>query len=250
MSVSQTPGGRPTGPCALCLNTAPLCNSHIIPEFLFKALYDAKHRFHEVAISVDRERLLQKGMREHLLCDACEEKLSAWETYARGVLVGGVPLSFSREGNVIWVSGIDYPRFKLFEMSILWRAGVARSEFFTKVHLGPHQGRLRQMLLAADPGPPWLYGCFLAGTKIGGRPSTGLMIAPGPIRLGDVNGMRFVFGGFTWGFLVSGHKPLAAVLNTILHPNGRLPLIVGDLEQAPFFQEMMARRRRSADRGS
>ena len=57
--------------------------------------------------------------------------------------------------------------------------------------------------------------------------------------------MRFVFGGLTWGFLVSGHKPPAAVTNTIMQANGRLPLIVGDLEQAPIFQEMIARHRQA-----
>ena len=233
---------RPTGPCALCNNVAPLCESHIIPEFLFKTLYDDKHRFHQLSISDYRSRLLQKGMREYLLCEGCEGKFSRWETYARSVIVRGAELRYTREGKITWVSGIEYEPFKLFEMSILWRAGVATVDFFRNVRLGPHEERLRKMLLAGEPGPPWRYGCMIAGTRIDGRPSTGMMIEPTPIRLDGLAGVRFIFGGFTWGFLVSSHRPVFPSAGVIfLQRDGRLPIIVGDLEDAPFFQEMMAR---------
>lgn len=77
------------------------------------------------------------------------------------------------------------------------------------------------------------------------------MIAPVPIWIGDVAGVRFVFGGFTWAFLVSRHRPTSvAALNTIMQPNSRPPMIVGDLQKGPFFQEMMARRQRAPMIGS
>ena len=87
-----------------------------------------------------------------MLCQSCETKLSKWETYARGLLTGGTLLQYRREGTITWVEGIDYSRFKLFQLSILWRAGVTTREFFSKVTLGPHAERLREMLLAEDPG--------------------------------------------------------------------------------------------------
>ena len=33
-------GRRKVAQCALCLNVAPLCDSHIIPELLYKPMYD------------------------------------------------------------------------------------------------------------------------------------------------------------------------------------------------------------------
>ena len=50
---------------------------------------------------------------------------------------------------------------KLFLMSLLWRAGVAKGDFFRCVKLGPHQERLREMLHAEDPSEPDEYGCLI-----------------------------------------------------------------------------------------
>ncbi len=60
--------------------------SHIIPEFIYSPIYDDKHRM--VLLETDERyaSFQQKGIREHLLCQDCETKVSKWETYARGVL--------------------------------------------------------------------------------------------------------------------------------------------------------------------
>lgn len=62
--------------CALCESRAPLCRSHIIPDFLFKLLREPAGRFY----SADRpKRAVQAGTVVHLLCAACEGKFSRWE---------------------------------------------------------------------------------------------------------------------------------------------------------------------------
>jgi hypothetical protein len=139
------------GTCALCLSNGPLRDSHIISEFLYSSLYDDKHRFHVLEAGEKYTDFKQRGYYEPLLCQSCETKLSVWESYARGALTGGRLFQYRREGNITWVEGIDYTRFKLFQLSILWRAGVAKDEFFRKVSLGPHAETLRGMLLAEDP---------------------------------------------------------------------------------------------------
>jgi hypothetical protein len=65
-------------PCALCLDTnVKLAQSHIVPEFLYKALYDSKHRFQVISTNPSvRNSLEQKGLREPLLCKACEATIS------------------------------------------------------------------------------------------------------------------------------------------------------------------------------
>ena len=122
MSATENPR---SGSCALCLESAELRNSHIISEFLYSTIYDEKHRFHVLEAGGKYPYYEQKGYREPLLCQECETKLSKWETYARAILTGGKPLKYWREDSITWIRGIDYQRFKLFQLSILWRAGVA-----------------------------------------------------------------------------------------------------------------------------
>lgn len=200
-------------PCALCLQEVKLRCSHVIPEFLYETLYDEKHRLQVLSIIPKQANWReQKGLRERLLCDACEQKLSVWERYASLVLKGGVSLTARQEGNIAHISGLDYRQFKLFQLSVLWRAGVSSLQFFEKVQLGKHAEALRQLLLAGDPGSPERYGCFMFGLKHEAGAFTGVIMQPGKVRLNGHTAYRFVFGGFLWAMLVSSHD-LGAPLN-------------------------------------
>jgi hypothetical protein len=69
--------------CALCQQNKQLCDSHIVPEFMYQHMYDANHRFRVLSRNeVDATRFLRKGLREELLCRDCEAKFSKWESYA------------------------------------------------------------------------------------------------------------------------------------------------------------------------
>ena len=193
-------------PCALCRREAELRCSHVIPEFLYKTLYDEKHRLQVLSTIPEQENWReQKGLREQLLCDACEQKFSVWERYASLVLKGGVPLTVRQEGNIVHISGLDYERFKLFQLSVLWRAGISSLQFFEKIQLGKHAEELRRLLLAGNPGSPERYGCFMFGLKHDAGAFTGVIMQPGKARLNGHTAYRFVFGGFLWVMLVSSH---------------------------------------------
>ena len=111
--------------CALCRRDRPLRRSHIYPEWIYKPLYDEKRRLEILSVVPEgRNEFKQKGLRENLLCDDCEQKISVWEGYARSIFVQPTkPLEYRREGAMIQVLGLDYAKLKLFELSILWRAG-------------------------------------------------------------------------------------------------------------------------------
>ena len=158
---------EPATSCALCHRRQKLRDSHIIPEFLYTSLYDDKHRFHEMSVIPEQNNSLhQKGVREPLLCAECEGLFSEWERYASLVLKGGVELSYRREGSLIYIGGLDYAKFRLFQLSVLWRAGVSSLPFFDAVGLGKHAEILRQLLLRGDPGRPFRYGCLMFGIKV------------------------------------------------------------------------------------
>ena len=112
--------------CALCHQDAKLCDSHIIPEFLYATLYDEKHRFHGISIDPQkRDNIYQKGIYEKLLCVSCEQSISEAESYASKLFNGGVGMSFTPEANRLHLSGLNYVQLRLFQLSILWRAGVS-----------------------------------------------------------------------------------------------------------------------------
>lgn len=218
--------------CALCLQQKELRKSHIIPEFLYASLYDDKHRLHVLSVIPEQKNSHeQKGLREHLLCDDCEQKLSQWERYASLVLKGGVELTYHHQGNIVFVSGLDYQKFRLFQLSILWRAGVSRLQFFEKVQLGPHAETLRQLLLANDPGPLNKYGCFMFGIKFQDAAFTQIIMQPGKVRLLGHTAYRFVFGGFMWAILTSGHDLLAPYNEAILRPEGKALFLLRSAEE-------------------
>jgi hypothetical protein len=78
--VRDAGGPRPmTDICRLCGKPSPLQRSHIIPEFLYRPLYDEKHRISVVKVGSDRIGYLQKGFTEALLCFGCEQKLALYE---------------------------------------------------------------------------------------------------------------------------------------------------------------------------
>ena len=113
--------------CKLCRNKRELKYSHIIPEFFYKWLYDGKHRYRTFSTYENRPRPMeQKGVREHLLCSECESKLSEWETYACNILTDDA-VQFGDRDHCI-VMDVDYEKFKLFELSILWRVSVANHQ--------------------------------------------------------------------------------------------------------------------------
>lgn len=209
--------------CALCMKEKTLRNSHIYPEWIYKPLYDEKRRLEILSVVPDgRNELKQKGMREYLLCDDCEQKISVWEGYARSVFVQPVtPLEVQREGSMLRVGGLDYAKLKLFELSILWRAGVSTLPFFKKCQLGPYAETLRCQLDASDPGHPDRYGALMFGLKVGELPETLQVIAePRPVRSYGIKAYNLTFGGFLWVFHVSSSDPPPMLRMAFLQEDG------------------------------
>ncbi|MEK7663798.1 MAG: hypothetical protein AAB357_06465 [Actinomycetota bacterium] len=211
-------------PCALCLKDKQLRNSHIYPEWIYSPLYDDKHRLEILSVVPEgRNELKQKGMRQPLLCNDCEQKLSVWEGYARNIFVSpDKPNEYFREGAMLEIRGLDYAKMKLFELSIIWRAGVSTLPFFEKCQLGPvHSEILRNLLDTSDPGHPDRYGVLLFGLKIGETTEILQVIAePRPVRSYGIRAYNLTFGGFLWLFHVSNSDPPVPLRQGFLQANG------------------------------
>ena len=72
-----------TGICKLCNEMREIRYSHFIPEFLYLGIYNEKHKGLMFSNSPDSQRRkeIQKGYREYLLCDSCENQFSKYEFF-------------------------------------------------------------------------------------------------------------------------------------------------------------------------
>src|SRR3546814_6453061 len=108
-----------------------------------------------------------------------------------------------RNGSIVSVTGIDYAQFKLFLLSLLWRAGVAKGRYFERVTLGPHEERLRAMLHDGDPGPFDLYPCILWGLNLQPNEIPQLVVPTCEDKVWGLTSYHIVVPGFKLVFFVS-----------------------------------------------
>ena len=217
------------GNCRLCLRESSLCRSHVIPEFLYRPIYDEKHQALHVSSSAEhRTRPIQQGLREYLLCRPCEDLLNRWETVAAPVFRSAAQAAFSaRPGQRVRVRA-DYLPIKLFQLSILWRSSVATGAAFADVSLGPHEDRIRERLVAQDPGEPHEYGCMLISVR-GAHNLTEIMRFPSRRRYAGKVAYVYLLAGLVWQYIVSSSKP-SSQHHDFLDAEGLVILVAGRTE--------------------
>lgn len=139
--------------CKLCRKNNDLKESHIIPEAFYEGIYDKKHRAVPISTENSKIEVIQKGIRERLLCGSCEQKLSKWETIFKRDLIDignrkSRFLSINHPSEkLLKVEGIRYREFKLAALSILWRMSITSAPFFAAYKLGNYEEKLRKVLL-------------------------------------------------------------------------------------------------------
>lgn len=237
-----------TGYCRLCLRLSELRNSHIIPEFVYKPLYDSRHRFFRLSTEPQQKTtFVQKGLRERLLCEGCEQHLSAYERYASRILPFQVVTDSEKNRHRSdVVVRVDYGLMKLFQLSILWRASVSKLPDFSQVGLGPDEETLRVMLLNGKPGAAQEYGCLITSVMMDDQKlADGLVDPPFRVTNGGFTHYVFVFGGFVWVFVGAGSSPPFPFEQYFLQEDGILTIHKSKFEEVSFlmdsFREMKRR---------
>jgi hypothetical protein len=224
--------------CRLCLGTDALCDSHIVPEFFYKPIYDEKHRFFVISSDPEtKDRALQKGIREPLLCQKCETKLSRFEKYFSEILHGGRTVEASTQGSYLCLRGLDYPKTKLMFMSVLWRMSISTHEMFSAVKLGPYEEPLRQQIENEDPGEPAQFGFLTTAVILEGKPMHGIG-PPDMARLSRFDRVyRVVLGGLLVMFIVPGKALNPDFEKLFLDTNGQWLIKKERAENIKFLRE-------------
>jgi hypothetical protein len=231
------------GTCRLCSKPGVLRNSHIVPEFMYKPVY-LDHRMvgFKEGKEGTKETFHQKGLREYLLCDSCEGHLNTsyecpnvavWEALVNRSEHPGLDITYGTE--VANVTGVDYARFKLLLLSILWRASVARRREYSAVRLGPYEDSIRQMLIAKDPGPPSLFPCVMTLLK---RPVR-MISPPAMVKYLGHTTYQFMLTDVVLWFFVSNRAHQLPMLEVALQEDGSFEALLSEPEDMPIYNATM-----------
>jgi hypothetical protein len=150
--------------CKLCNKDKKLLKqSHIIPDFAYKGIYDEKHRIYYGNFNnPERGTLIPSSPYDkNILCKECDgDIIGGLENYASNALygnnLGNGKIKISRikssDGLIsLHIDNIDYKKFKLYILSILWRASVSKHPFFKNIDLGKNEKQIGEMILKGEP---------------------------------------------------------------------------------------------------
>ncbi len=246
---------RPTGICRLCLAQRQLCHSHILPELVFRPSYDKSGRTMELEFD-GQNRFVQQGYREYLLCEECEARFQRWEDYFARAWRRRLP-KIVRPNEVVLVTGLDYAKLKLCILSFLWRASVSTLPEFEPVRLGPHEERLRSILLEERVPRRDQYAVtaavlyWPAGIKVPNPSSNVIWEVVQPFGRTRMHGHWIYMGAFyacVWSIFVSRHAELATDQLT-LSESGEMALLPLTLAQFGFARRVLENRMQAERKG-
>ena len=117
---------KKVGTCALCREVRALRKSHIVPDFAYAPIYDEAHKL--IAFPPDDVAAVsnpQQGMRDRLLCGDCEQYLNRhFEQPFQSYWIMADSLARLGTSEMVVLADVPYEAFKLFHLSVLWRASV------------------------------------------------------------------------------------------------------------------------------
>jgi len=205
-------------------------------------MYDDKHQFWLISSDDDGEfNKLRKGLREYLLCQACETRFSKLESYASNAIFGNQKLIVEEHPATpshLKFHGVEYGKFKLFLLSLLWRMSITTLPFFDQVRLGEkHEEILRKMLLNENPGEPQDYGCIISAMLHNDKHFDSFAVAPERHRIESLNGYRFAIRGLAFWFIVSKEAHLFSRTELFLTRSGILPFHIGEAKRMGFVAD-------------
>ncbi len=211
-------------------------------------MYDGKGQFVIVKKNegVTKYNLRQKGLKEKLLCEQCETKLSKWERYSQRILFRSERKPLKKSNEILVFENVDYKKFKLFLMSVLWRMSVSQLEELSQVRLGSlHTERIRNMLLMEDAGEEDDYGCFITSIifdTVDLETNENLrkfMTNPEAFKAQGHNCYRIFIGGFLYCFSISKHNIPARIRQLFLNKSNQLSVLVRGEESVSFVTDML-----------
>ncbi|TGL18598.1 hypothetical protein EHQ47_17140 [Leptospira bourretii] len=220
--------------CKLCKKEKELINkSHILPEFLYKNIYDNKHRYLEINYKKDgyhKSSYKQKGNYESdIFCKECDggiiskEEKYIKENFYENIRKNITQLSKISPNGLTSEIIIDLQRLKRFWLFNLYRMSLSNLHFYKYINLRNKEESLRKNLYENHVFKRNEYPVFIAiclPQKKDGPEK--LIFMPKIIRSRE-NGYQCVFyiNGILHIIQISGHNPDDNFLNKWDYENSK-----------------------------
>jgi len=180
---------------------------------MYKGMFDDKHKIIYASIKSSNFNKLEKIYKFsaeydlEILCQECDNNIiGSYESYARTSFFCSIdknPQIFDGNDFQPITINVDYKRFKLFLLSILWRSSVSKRALFKNVTLGPHGEKLRKMIYEGDPKSVSDYPIVLWTYKNDKEFPSEIVAEPSASRRNSGIVYVFIIGGIVYVYHVS-----------------------------------------------
>jgi hypothetical protein len=212
--------------CKFCLGDYKCIEAHIIPNSLYKPLLaDPSGMLIVSNKSEIHPKRSHTGIYDsELVCEKCERLFSKFDDYAQSFFSAEIPdnnyIIHKNEKLAYFIEDVDYPKLKLFFISLLWRASVTNHPFFSKVDVGPFEVQLKKMITGDDPGDENTFSVTI--TKYDETSLASAMLSPHRNKWCDINYYTFYLRGFKVYIKVDQRIAPDIMLNFMIRPHNRL----------------------------
>ena len=204
---------------------------------MYKIMKDPKGRFGLITIRNEGQQIIRKTFKQegyfdkNILCDNCDNHImGSNERYVSHVIYGGTLLSItplqSTDGiQSELVKNIDYKKFKLCFLGILWKCSVSKQKFFDSIELGLEEKVISNMLLKNDSGNLDKFRISIARIfRHDGKPIT-LLPKPTIIKDHENHFAVYFINGFCYFIDISGESKFPLFGKTSLSESGEIEIL-------------------------
>ena len=185
---------------------------------MYEGFYDENHRM--LKISMQDLTIFSKPRTgeydRYILCRECDNvRIGELESYAKPIIYGGseglsesqIPRGENRVSQggmeLTYFENLDYKKFKLFLLSVLWRASVSKRETFGLIHLGSDEEVLRKMIYSGDPMKANDYPCMMFTYLNDDSLPVDIIGQPHPGKKGAARFYNFLISGMFYIYFTS-----------------------------------------------
>lgn len=160
------------GICKLCgVEKELIGESHAIPQFMYREIIGDDKKVYRIGVFAEEIKINKKGSPapydKHIFCQQCEGIFSKYESYAKEAIYGIPNMHFENPQATFYrdingrpftiVEKINYKKYKLFLLSLLFKAHVSKQKIFEEVNIGIHIDKIKKMILDGNAGEDYDY---------------------------------------------------------------------------------------------
>lgn len=211
---------------------------------MYKGLFDENHKILVSKVNpLKKEKLQSDGAYEKdILCFECDHDIiGKHEDYASRAIYGGkvnnaVQPQFEKMKDpqglkILRVKQLDYRKFKLFLLSVLWRSSISKQGLFKNISLGKHEEILRRIILSGDAGEDSNYECSIIINRESEEVLTKMIMEPRRVRQNGNSYYIMLINTIYYMVNISGFNKMDLIVKTHLKKDNTIdiPILEGNL---------------------